>query len=74
MDAPASAGHWSLVIHGGAGVMTRANTSAGLDAAARLGLRAALAAGGAVLESDGSALDAIEAAVRVLEDDPVFNA
>ena len=41
---------------------------------AREGLRAALDAGAAILEKGGSALDATEAAVRVLEDDPCFNA
>jgi len=41
---------------------------------ARNGLEAALAAGSAILEKRGSALDAVEAAVRVLEEDPCFNA
>jgi len=41
---------------------------------AREGLRLALDAGTAILESNGSALDAVEASVRVLEDDPCFNA
>ena len=41
---------------------------------ARVGLRAALDAGVKILEGGGSALDATEASVRVLEDDPCFNA
>jgi len=44
------------------------------DDAARAGLNAALDAGEAILARGGAALDAVEAAARVLEDDPVFNA
>ena len=65
---------WTLVIHGGAGQMTRETISADAEAGTRAGLTAALEAGGAVLRAQGSALDAVEAAVRVLEDDPHFNA
>jgi beta-aspartyl-peptidase (threonine type) len=65
---------WTLVIHGGAGQMTRETISAEVDAGTRAGLGAALDAGAAVLEAGGTAVDAVEAAVRVLEDDPHFNA
>jgi L-asparaginase / beta-aspartyl-peptidase len=65
---------WSLVIHGGSGSMTRATLHGAAETACRAGLAAALTAGAAVLATDGSALDAVEAAVRVLEDDPNFNA
>lgn len=65
---------WTLVIHGGAGVIERAKMTPEREAAARKGLDAALDAGSKVLASGGSALDAVEAAVRVLEDDPNFNA
>ncbi len=65
---------WTLVIHGGSGSMARGRLSATDDAAGRAGLYAALVAGGAVLSGGGTALDAVEAAVRVLEDDPHFNA
>ena len=44
------------------------------DKCAREGLEAALAAGSAILENGGSALDAVEASVRVLEEDICFNA
>ncbi len=63
----------TLLVHGGAGILTRETVSAETDAAARAGLDAALSAGEAVLSGGGSALDAVEAAVRVLEDDPTFN-
>ena len=48
--------------------------SAQQDRLARAGLSAALEAGIAVLNAGGPSLDAVEAAVRVLEDDPQFNA
>ena len=54
--------------------MARASVAAEADAGYRTGLAAALAAGGAVLVAGGSAIDAVEAAVRTLEDDPQFNA
>jgi L-asparaginase / beta-aspartyl-peptidase len=65
---------WTLVIHGGAGSMSPANLSPEADVAGRAGLAAALEAGAAILRSGGAALEAVEAAVRVLEDDPAFNA
>jgi beta-aspartyl-peptidase (threonine type) len=65
---------WTLVVHGGSGSMERGDLSDPLDAGARGGLARALDAGAALLASGGGALDAAEAAVRVLEDDPHFNA
>jgi beta-aspartyl-peptidase (threonine type) len=65
---------WTLVIHGGSGSMTRGKLPDAEDQGVRVGLEAALAAGAALLEAGGSALDAVEAAVKVLEDDPHFNA
>lgn len=64
---------WSLVIHGGSGIITPESLP-GPEADCRAGLHASLAAGAAVLRAGGSALDAVEAAVCVLEDDPLFNA
>ncbi|PTQ13490.1 isoaspartyl peptidase/L-asparaginase [Sphingomonas oleivorans] len=65
---------WTIVVHGGAGTFLRDSPAAQHEAAARAGLAAALEAGAAHLRSGGTALDAVEAAVRVLEDDPLFNA
>ncbi|URW74621.1 isoaspartyl peptidase/L-asparaginase [Sphingomonas donggukensis] len=65
---------WTLVIHGGAGVIERDRMTPEKEAAARAGLNAALDAGQAVLAKGGSAVDAVEAAIQVLEDDPQFNA
>lgn len=65
---------WAIVIHGGAGVIERREMSAQTDRAYRAALSAALARGTAVLDRGGGALDAIEAAITGLEDDPLFNA
>jgi beta-aspartyl-peptidase (threonine type) len=66
--------NWSLAIHGGAGVIERGDLSAAKEAAYRQGLADALAAGRALLADRRSAVDAVEAAVKVLEDNPLFNA
>jgi L-asparaginase / beta-aspartyl-peptidase len=65
---------WRLVIHGGAGSMRPPRLSAEAKRGARDGLEAALAAGSAILEKRERALDAVEAAVRTLEEDASFNA
>jgi beta-aspartyl-peptidase (threonine type) len=65
---------WRLVIHGGAGSMRPGHVDPEQERCARAGLEAALAAGAAILEKREPALDAVEAAVRVLEEDPCFNA
>ena len=64
----------ALVIHGGAGVSSRASVSAEDEVAIRKDLDLALDAGNKVLKSGGSALDAVTAAIVVLEDSPWFNA
>jgi L-asparaginase / beta-aspartyl-peptidase len=69
-----SQNEWTLVVHGGAGIIEQGLLSPEQEAGVRDGIGRALAAGGAVLEGGGAALDAVEAAVRVLEDDPLFNA
>ena len=65
---------WSFAIHGGAGVIERASLGPEQDAAYRAALARALEAGGAVLERGGSALNAVQAAIELMEDDPLFNA
>ncbi len=59
----------SLIVHGGAWDIPDESVDA-----CKAGCQRALAAGWSVLNSGGSALDAVEAAVIVLEDDPVFDA
>ena len=65
---------WKLVIHGGSGSMRRGGMAPPLEEAGRAGLNAALDAGEAILAAGGNALDAVEAASRILEEDPCFNA
>ena len=65
---------WSIAIHGGAGSMTREGTTPEIEQAHRDALAQARDAGARVLSAGGSALDAVEAAIVVLEDDPKFNA
>ena len=62
------------MVHGGAGRFERDTLPPPAERAMRAGLDAALDAGGGVLAAGGTALDAVEAAVRRLEDDPAFNA
>jgi L-asparaginase / beta-aspartyl-peptidase len=59
----------AIIVHGGAGA-----TPPERHERLRAGVRAAAAVGDAILVAGGSALDAVVAAVRVLEDDPEFNA
>jgi L-asparaginase / beta-aspartyl-peptidase len=63
-----------LVIHGGAGTIDRTKMTPEREREYRAGLERALAAGYDILNKGGSSLDATEAAVRMLEDDPHFNA
>lgn len=64
----------ALVIHGGAGTIDRATMTPEHEKEYRAGLQTALATGYEILKRGGSALDATEAAVRNLEDNPLFNA
>ena len=64
----------AIVIHGGAGVIESSQMSPERAASYRAGLAAALDTGYDVLARGGTSLDAVMAAVRVMEDDPQFNA
>ena len=75
--APAAAQEaprWSFAIHGGAGVIERASLTPEQDVAYRAALTRALAAGSGVLANGGTAMDAVQAAIQLMEDDPLFNA
>jgi beta-aspartyl-peptidase (threonine type) len=63
-----------LVIHGGAGTILKSQMSPEKERAYKESLQRALDKGYSILENGGTALDAVEATVRVLEDDPLFNA
>jgi beta-aspartyl-peptidase (threonine type) len=72
--AAAPAHRWTLVVHGGAGVIERSKMDAKTEAAYRASLTHAAEAGAKILDRGGSALDAVEAVLNILEDDPLFNA
>jgi len=63
-----------LAIHGGAGTIARSGMTPEREGEYRAGLERALTAGSEILKRGGSSVDAVEAAVRALEDDPHFNA
>ena len=65
---------FALAIHGGAGTIERSTMTPEKERAYRDALERSLRAGFAILEKGGSSLDAVEASVRVLEDNPHFNA
>jgi beta-aspartyl-peptidase (threonine type) len=65
---------WRLVIHGGAGSERIAHDDPAHEASARAGLADALDAGSSILAHGGSAIDAVEAAARTLEENQCFNA
>lgn len=65
---------FALVIHGGAGTILKEHMTPEKEAAYRAALDSALEAGRQVLERGGSAEDAVERAVRLMEDSPLFNA
>ncbi|HZP06184.1 MAG TPA: isoaspartyl peptidase/L-asparaginase [Terracidiphilus sp.] len=69
-----SANGWAIAIHGGAGESEWEHMDAATAAAYHDSLARALAVGTAVLKRNGKALDAVQAVVEVLEDDPLFNA
>lgn len=66
--------NFALVIHGGAGTILKKNMTPEKEAAYRAKLEESLKAGYAVLNTGGSAMDAVEAAIHVMEDSPLFNA
>ena len=63
-----------IAIHGGAGVILPEHLTPELEKGYRSGLENSLKAGHEILKNGGSSLDAVQAAVIVLEDDPLFNA
>ena len=64
----------AIVVHGGAGTVTRAHLTPALEKQYRAALARALEAGYTVLEKDARATDAVQAAIEVMEDSPLFNA
>ncbi|PKA83204.1 beta-aspartyl-peptidase (threonine type) [Ulvibacter sp. MAR_2010_11] len=66
--------NFSIAIHGGAGTLVKGLMTAELETQYKDALATALEAGYTVLEKGGSALDAVETSVKLLEDTPLFNA
>jgi beta-aspartyl-peptidase (threonine type) len=64
---------WGLVMHGGAGTITRAQMTPELEADYRSTMERAMRAGHAALRDGGSSLDAVVATINILEDSPLFN-
>ncbi|MGZ8407077.1 MAG: isoaspartyl peptidase/L-asparaginase family protein [Caulobacteraceae bacterium] len=65
---------WAIAVHGGAGIIERKTMTPEVEAAYRAAMDRAARTGSAVLAKGGSSLDAIEAVINGLEDDPLFNA
>jgi L-asparaginase / beta-aspartyl-peptidase len=65
---------FGLVVHGGAGLIVRETLPPALEAEYRTALQGAMDAGYEILNAGGSALDAVVAAIVLLEDEPLFNA
>lgn len=64
----------ALAIHGGAGTLTRGMMTAEKEISYKKALKEALDAGYKILEENGSSIDAVTAAIMILEDSPLFNA
>lgn len=74
-QVPAAKSHrWAVVLHGGAGVIERKSMSPEREAAYRQALKDSIQAAADVLERGGSSMDAVEAAIKLMEDNPMFNA
>jgi beta-aspartyl-peptidase (threonine type) len=74
LSQPASPHKWSIVVHGGAGVIERKSMPPATEAEYRAAMKTAIETGAAVLEKGGSSLDAVQATIQYLEDNPLFNA
>lgn len=72
--APNNGAKFVIAIHGGGGVRPRDELTPELEAAYRAALEKSLLAGYEVLSDDGNSVSAVEAAIRVMEDSPLFNA
>ena len=73
-SAGTTIGKYVLVIHGGAGTILKSNMTPEKENSYKKALQNALNAGNAILKNGGAALDAVEAAIKILEDDSLFNA
>ncbi len=65
---------WAIVIHGGAGAMSKDKMTPEMDKEYRAALSEAINTGKKILVEGGTALDAVEKTIRIMEDNPLFNA
>ncbi len=65
---------WSIAIHGGAGTIERGSVSPEREAEYEAALQKALDTGSAILAEGGTAMEAVQAAIVIMEDEPLFNA
>ena len=65
---------FAIAVHGGAGTIFGSLDTAALEADYKMALQDAILSAESILRKDGSALEAVEHAVRTLEDNPLFNA
>jgi len=65
---------FAIAIHGGAGTILRSSMTAEKETAYKDGLQRAIFSGETILKKGGTSFDAVEAAIRTLEDNPLFNA
>lgn len=65
---------WAIALHGGAGTLNAEDYTLEEIKAYKDKLTEAIQAGEEILKNDGSSLDAVEAAIRIMEDSPLFNA
>jgi L-asparaginase / beta-aspartyl-peptidase len=73
-DGVRAAQPFGFAIHGGAGTILKGEMTPEMEAAYRAKLEEAVLAGYNILKNGGSSLDAVETAIRMLEDSPLFNA
>jgi L-asparaginase / beta-aspartyl-peptidase len=74
LQSPQTPKPMGMIIHGGAGVIERGSLTPEKEAAYKAELEKALTAGWKVLQGGGTSLDAVQAAITVMEDSPLFNA
>jgi beta-aspartyl-peptidase (threonine type) len=71
---PKTTASWAIVVHGGVGTILREHMTPEVEAEYRAMMKTVIDTGAAVLARGGSALDAVEQTIRLMEDSPLFNA
>lgn len=74
LQSPPGPPPMGIIIHGGAGVIERGSLTPEKEAAYKAKLEEALLAGWKILQDGGTSLDAVQSAIVIMEDSPLFNA